>query len=218
MSINSIEALVLDLIGEDAEHPDVFTDTTAGMVPLRDSINAGIQEIAALTGSYRKTFHLMLHNGRQFYRITTNEDHFVHAEIVHDRGRHRKLEQTSLYTLSRRDPWFMQRTGAPRSYCHVGTDTIGLYPAPDSDGNVLEIRATFVPAAYTTGDDAIQLREAWQRAAAYLAVSEFYASRGDAGRAKEYLAEYLELAQLKFTWPAVADRSDGRIQGQPTAA
>jgi hypothetical protein len=53
-----------------------------------------------------------------------------------------------------------------------------------------------MPKAYTEDYEVIYLREYLQRAAAYFAVSEYHASRGDAKRGQEYHVKYLETAQI----------------------
>ena len=49
--MNELETHVLELIGEDVDSPDVFTDDDAGMAPIRDSINDAIEEISMVSGS-----------------------------------------------------------------------------------------------------------------------------------------------------------------------
>lgn len=204
---NEIESNVLDLIGEDTDNPDVFTLTTSGQALIRDSVNAAIQELAAQTGSYVRAFSLTTLSGRQHYRIVPRCDAFGYFLELWDRSRHYRLEKTSIQALEQIDPRFMQTTGSPRMFYHVGQDVIGLWPIPTETGTVLEGRAVMVPRAYTSHQDPLRLREGHHRAAVAYAVSEFFASRGDAKRAAEAWAEYLEAAQLQIRWAHNADRA-----------
>ena len=74
--MNSLESHALRLIGENTSSPDVFSDTAAGMAPIRDSINDALQELCMLTGSYRRPYLLPLYADRQFYRMSFERDYF----------------------------------------------------------------------------------------------------------------------------------------------
>lgn len=195
--MNAIERLTLDLIGENPDAPDVFTDTAEGLRPIRDSINAAIQELCMLSGSHTRTMHVPLIAGRLFYRINPKRDHFAYVLEVFDRKIHRKLLQTSPTQLVKSDPWWLRRTGtSPTHYFPIGVGTLGFYPMIGSTGRNLEIRSVMVPKAYAVDGDPIRLKPAVQRAAAYYAASEYYASRGAADRAAEMLTEYLSVTDL----------------------
>ena len=159
-----------------------------------------------VTGSYARTYHLGLLEGRQFYRLAPQFDFIAYPVEVWDRNNKRKLTQTSLMKISREDPWWMQSTGSPLQYLWVGLDHIGIYRIPSAKGTVLEVKCICIPKAYTADTDPIKLRPANQQAAVFLAVSEFYASRGDANRAVEFLQKYLGAGDLMALNPQQAER------------
>jgi hypothetical protein len=89
----------------------------------------------------------------------------------------------------------------------IGYRYIGFDKAPSSSGEVLEITCAVIPGAYTSATDPIKLRPVFQQAASQYAAMEFYASRGDATRANEWLAKYLETAGLMGLHPKQPERT-----------
>lgn len=204
--MNDLETHVLRLIGENTTSPDVFTDTATGIAPIRNSINDAIQELCMLTGSYKRTYFLPLYADRQFYRMNWEQDHFGWVVECWDRSRRKRLTQTDLIRLTYDDPWWMQRSGPPEQYMQIGADVLGLYFKPSSNGIVLELECVCIPKPYSDDTSPIKVREAYQRAAVYMATSEFYASRGDAKRAAEFFDKYFETAGLMAMKPETEER------------
>lgn len=207
--MNSIEKHVLRLIGENIDSPDVFADIT----PIRNSVNDAIQELCMVTGSYKRTYLLPLYNDRQFYRLGWEKDHFGYIVEAWDRTRGTRLIHTDLMALSEVDPWWMKLAGYPEYYMQIGSEFLAIYRKPSANGIVLELNCVCIPKAYTEDTDPVKVSEAYERAAAYLATSEFYASRGDAVRGKEYLEKYIDTAGLMTLRPEQAER---QYQYQPT--
>lgn len=204
--MNSLETHVLRLIGENTTSPDVFTDDDTGIAQIRDSLNDAIQELCLVTGSYRRTYHLALLTERQFYRLAPQNDYLGYIMGCWDRNLKRRLERTDLLSLNREDAWWMKRTGPPLKYVQLGLNHIGIYMAPSVKGTVLELDCVMIPHAYSEDESPIKLRGNFQRAAVYLTVSEFYASRGDAKRGQEYFERYLETAGIMQLHPRQAER------------
>lgn len=204
--MNSLETDVLRLIGENVDSPDVFTDTDAGIAFIRDCLNDAIEELCMVTGSYTRTYFLPLLANRQFYRISSVTDHVAYPIEVWDRANKRRLIQTDMTQLSVRDPWWMKRTGRMEQYFLLGVNNIGIYQVPSAKGTVLELKCALIPRPYTDSGHPVKLREAFQRAAVNRAVSEFYASRGDASRASEYFKAYLEVGNLMALNPQYAEQ------------
>lgn len=204
--MNDLETEVLKLISENTDSPDVFTDDATGMAQIRDSINQGVQILCMLTGSYRKTYFLPLREDCQFYRLYWKRDYFGYVSQVWDRQRKYKLDQTSLGKLNNYDPAWMVRTGPAKSYFHIGWNVLGIYMKPSDSDRVLDLKCVVIPQDYTTDTDPIKLREAFERAAIQYAVSEFFASRGNAERANEWFRRGLETAGLKKIHPMYAEQ------------
>lgn len=204
--MNDLETHVLRLIGENTTSPDVFTDTDAGIAQIRASLNDAIQELCMVTGSYRRTYNLSLLASRQFYRLAPQNDYLGWIVSVWDRSQKRRLERTDVLAISAHDGWWMKRTGPPLQYMQLGLTHIGIYMAPSANGIVLEIDCVMIPKAYTGELSQVRLRDNYQRAAVYYAVSEFYASRGDAARAGDYLSRYLETSGMMQLHPKNAER------------
>lgn len=204
--MNDLEKETLKFIGEDTDSPDVFSDDATGLAQIRGSINDAIQQMCMVTGSYQKRYFLPLREDCQFYRMSWETGYFGYVVNAWDRLRHTKLEQTDVIKLNVEDPWWMQRNGYPEKYMHVGYQYIGIYFKPSSSDNVLELDCVVVPKAYSTDTEPVKLREAFQRATVQMAVSEFYASRGDAIRATGWLNNALETAGLKKLHPDAAEQ------------
>lgn len=195
--MNSIEREVLQTIGESLTSPDVFTDDSEGMALIRRSVNDAIGELAMTKGGYRRTYYLPLFADRTFYRLGYNLDHFGYVVGASDRSRHWRLTQTDPLELSASDPYWLKRSSnQPTHYLQIGYEIVGLWPKPSASGGVIELDCVVIPGDYTEETDPIRIRPNWERAACDLALSEFYASRGDARRATDYYASYLETGLL----------------------
>jgi len=195
--MNILERKVLELIGENVDSPDVFKDTDAGMAPIRDSINDAIQEIAMLTGSYKRQYLLPLRKGQAFYRFKLQNGYLGWVTDVWDVDRKFRLEQTSLTKLSAYDPRWMVGSGFPEAYMQIGEDVIGFHKKPSASANAMELTIVEVPHAYKTDTDRIKLRDSFQYAAVLFAVGEYWATRGDAREAKAYGARYLDALGIR---------------------
>jgi hypothetical protein len=204
--MNSLETQVLRLIGENVSSPDVFADTDSGIAQIRASINDALQELCMVTGSYIRTMHLPLLANQQFYKLTMQADYMGYVVQVMDRSRHSKLIRTDLVAVNSNDPYWMQNKGYPMEYMQIGLDYFGICGIPSDDGVVLEMQVVCIPKPYTADTDPLKVREAFQRSGVQLAVSEFYASRGDAARASEYLNKYLETAGIMQLNPQQPER------------
>jgi hypothetical protein len=114
--MNKLETIVLELIGENVNSPDVFLDTDDGLEPIRDSLNDAIQEIIMVTGSKKSEYFIPLISGHSFYQMALNSGFLgwiTDAWLVNQQYR---LEQTDLTRLSAYDPLWMQTAAQPRSY------------------------------------------------------------------------------------------------------
>lgn len=189
--MNSIERLVLQMIGEDPDTPDVFTDDATGMAQIRDSINDAVQEISMIEGNYKQNYLLPLREGRAFYRFDYNGGSIAWITDAWLTTTRRRLEQTDLYKLKIYNPRWLFDSGWPRSYFPIGLDFIGLWPVPGGDTEVLELNAVIIPDPYTLDTDRIKLRKDLDWAAAHFAIGEYYASRGDAQRAMNHHNQYM---------------------------
>lgn len=199
--MNALETAVLRTIGENLTSPDVFSDIT----PIRDSVNSAVQELCALTGSYVQTYHLPLYANRHFYRMGWR-DHFGYIIECWDRQRKYKLSRTDILSLSLTDPWFLKNNGDPDQYFEVGHNIIGLDNAPSADGKLLELTCVAIPKAVSSDIEPVKLRAVFEQAAINYAISEFYASRGDASRATEFLERYVTFGGLMAIHPQQAER------------
>lgn len=204
--MNMLERNTLRIIGEDLDYPDVFTDDAEGMALIRDSVNHAVQEICMTLGTYTRTYHLHLFEGRQFYRVSSAVDHLLYPTLVWDRAQNLKLTQTDLIRVSTDNPYWMQDEGNPKEYMILGLNHIGIVYVPPADGRVLEMTWVCAPAAYTDDSQRVKLREVFQRATVQYAVGEYFASRGDAARATEWHKRYLETAGLGWMVPQHSER------------
>lgn len=209
--MNSLETDVLNAIGESLTAPDVYSDLT----PVRDSINAAIQEVCLASGSYTRVYHLPLYATRFFYRMSWAVDYFGWVVECWNRRQRNKLVQTDISTLALSDPWFLKNVGPPNRYAQIGWKYLCFDRAPSAHGDTLEITCAVIPKAYTTDTDPMKFRPVFQQAATQYAVSEFFASRGDATRAGEWLAKYLETAGMAAFHPQQPERTFQVGKGRP---
>jgi len=203
--MNRIERHVLELIGEDPDSPDVFTDTSTGMAPIRDSINDAIEEIVMLTGSYKETYYISLRQNRNFYRFDFRRGFPAWITDVWLQTQQRRLEQTDLIRLNNYNPRWLLNTGNPLSYFPIGLNSIGVWPAPASDTDLLEINCVVIPERYDEDTDRIKLRKDWDWAAAHYAAGEYSASRGDAKTAIYHHGMYLQKMGLNIKYPYASE-------------
>jgi len=190
--MNTLETHVLELIGEDTANPDVFSEGSDDMDQIRASINDAIQEISMLTGAYKQTYILPLREDRSFYRIGLTRGEVAWITDAWLTVQNRRLEQTDLTRLNEFNPRWLFNTGTPEAYFPIGTNWIGFWPYPVSDGSIVELTMCVIPDRYEEDTDRVKLRNDFHWAAVHLAVSEFWASRGDAKSANRELEKYLE--------------------------
>ncbi len=203
--MNVLEKHVLQIIGENTNSPDVFLDTDDGLEPIRESLNDAIQEISAITGSNIRTYHVPLVSGQSFYRIRLAEGSFGWVTDAFLVNQGTRLEQTDLIRLNHFDPRWLESRGTPESYFQIGARVIGFYRQP-TDNDIVELNCVVVPKRYATSADRIQLRDTFKWAAVHYAVSEFWASRGDAMEARREFDRYLTQMGLQDIYPKANDR------------
>ena len=204
--MNTIETHILELIGEDPSSPDVFLDTSAGMGPIRDSINDAIEEIVLLTGSYKRKYYLMCEDGQNFYRLRFTRDQMAWITDAWLVEHKRRLEQTDIHALNVFNTRWLYNSGTPRSYFPIGHSVIGLWPAPASNDLIIEFTMVMIPERYSEDTDRLKLRDSFQWATVHYAVSEYYASRGDAVQAQYYQGLYLEKLGIQSFYPKAQER------------
>lgn len=204
--MNSLETHVLELIGENVDSPDVFTDTDEGLEPIRESLNDAIEEITHLIGSYKRTYQIFLQEGQSFYRIKLGSGDLGWITDVWDVNQKRRLKQTDLIPITVDNPRWLTHSGSPYNYMQIGTDVICVTPAPSGGTDILELSIVVIPKRMETSTDRIFLRETFRFAAVYYAVGEFYASRGDAKEADSWMKKYLEELGMDKLHPKYNER------------
>lgn len=203
--MNALEKQVLLLIGEDADSPDVFVDTDDGIKPIRDSINDAIQEISALTGSYKRSYPITLIEDKSFYRLKLNDGEIGWVTDAWLVNQSRRLTQTDVIALNHLDPRWLESSGTPTQYIPIGQDIIVFYPRPSSTTDVVDLSCAVIPAAYTMASDRIKLLGAFKRATVHYAVSEYWASRGSALDAKFHFDKYINILGIRDIHPQQAE-------------
>lgn len=214
--MNALEQKVLELIGEDPDAPDVFTDDEAGMAPIRASISDAIEEIVMLTGSYKRQYFLPLREGQAFYRLRPQNGSVGWIADAWSVTNQWRLEQTDLVRMMAHDPRWMVYTGNPQAYMPISHDAIGFYPKPSASSNVIELTIVEIPSAYTADRERIKVRDAFQYAVVKYAVADFWASRGDAQEATIHSGAYLESLGLRQQYSQQLERNRGyQTQKEP---
>lgn len=204
--MNALEQRVLELIGEDVDSPDVFTDNDEGIAQIRESIADAIQEILMLTGGNKRQYFLPLREDTAFYRLRLQNGDIGWITDVWSINQKQRLEQTDLTRVSSYDPRWMITNATPEAYMPIGQDVIGFYPKPSASADVMEITLVEIPHVYQSDRDRIKLRESFQYATVNYAVADFWASRGDAMEAQKHYQMYMDTLGLKQSYNPMADR------------
>ena len=207
--MNSLETQVLQLIGENTTSPDVFLDTDAGLEPVRDSLNAAIEEISMLTGMYEERYLIPLYQEQAYYRVDFSRGVFAYVIDGWLYNQNRRLVATSLPKLEASSGRWMIQTGTPTNYFMLGMDVIGVYPRPSGSSDTVELNCAVIPDRYTTSTDRIKLRDDFQKATIHYAVSEYWASRGDAAEARRHFRIYAKHVGITGQYPDSAERNYG---------
>ena len=199
--MNILEERVLQLIGEDPESPDIYPDTDDGLEPVRDSLNDAIEEITMISGSYQRKYYVPLIENQMFYRMNFSPASLgwiTEAWLVNQK---RRLVQKDLIYLSKQDPRWMISTGSQLVYVPIGDDIVAFWRRPSASSDVVELKCVVIPSRYERSVDRIKLRTEYQWAAVHYAVSEWWASRGDAREALKHHNAYLGLLGLRELYP-----------------
>jgi hypothetical protein len=190
--MNYLERQTLQIIGENTDSPDVFTDNEEGLALIRDAINDAIQELNMLTGTHKRDYLLPLFANKPFYRLEFKRDFFGWVTDAWIQTYRRRLEQTDIFRLNKYNPRWMQNVGTPQSYYPIGNNWIGIWPTPGGSNLAIEIQAVIIPEQYDTEHDRIKIKEAWTCVCTNYAASEYYASIRDFKTAQYFLGLYSE--------------------------
>jgi hypothetical protein len=193
--MNELESQVLRLIGENAESPDVFTEDS-GISSIRESLNDAVEELCLLTGSVKRNYQLIAKTGETFYRLAFNRDQYGWVTDAWLPGFRRRLEQTDIQRLNTYNPRWMQNVGTPQAYFPIGSNIIGLWPAPGGNNMMIELTCVIITQRYTSADERIKIRTAWQDIAVHFGAAEYYASTGDVTNAMGELQHFIGLAGI----------------------
>jgi hypothetical protein len=205
--MNELETAVLEMIGEDTTSPDVFSDDAAGMAQIRNSLNDAIQEIAMLTAGVRRRIRIPLVSGAIFYQLTLSQDIFAWPLSCWLINQKRRIPQKDIIWLNKANSRWMLGSGSPLFYYLIGFDKIGLDRAPSSDTDILEFDCIVIPGPYDDESTRIKLRDEYKWAAVHYAVSEFWASRGDANEANMHFMEYVNHIGIQELYPLTNERT-----------
>lgn len=209
--MNSLEKHVLEIIGENTSSPDVFTDDDTGLEPVRDSLNDAIEEITMVTGSYKRTYYLPLTKDTSFYRLKMSDGELGWVTDAWCVNQKRRLVQTDVITLSAYSPTWLDDQGVPERYFQIGRDIIGLYRRPSASDDMIELTCVIIPARYESSNDRIKIRDNYKWAAVHYAVSEYWASRGDAKEAVFWFNKYIQNLKIKSLVPKANEHMRNEI-------
>lgn len=203
--MNHLERRVLQKIGENVDSPDVFVDTDEGLEPIRDSLNDAIEEIACITGGIKARYHVPLVSGT-FYRLN-----FQHGSLgwITDAwlvSQKRRLIQADANLLFHENPRWLQTNATPTHYWPIGGDVVAFYPRPPNE-DIAELHCVIIPGRYQSSKDRLKLKDEYDWAAVHYAVSEFWATRGDALEATRHFTKYLEIMGLNKAYPQAQEKT-----------
>lgn len=195
--MNRLERAVLLEIGENPDSPDAFADIS----PIRNSINDAIAEIIMATGSCKRLHQVALEADKQFYSLSISGGEIAWITDAFLLTRQRRLEQTDFDLLIQEDQRFFVYNGVPTRYVAIDNDLVFFHPITSSDTDVVELTIVAIPSEYTQDADRLFVRRDFERGVVHYAVSEYWASRGDAKEAVNHHAMYLDLVGLRRLFP-----------------
>ena len=201
---NDLENRVMDLIGENTDAPDVFDDT--GIEEIRSHLNDAIEEVAMITGCHKRIWHVPLTADSYFYSLDQSRDKIAWIETVYLLNPPRRLKQESLLGLEQMDARWMIATGTPSLYVPFSYDKFVLWPAVSASSYSIEVTGIAIPDRYTLDTDRVRLRKSFEWACVNRAVSEFWATRGDAQSAARYFQTYAQEIGYPQMYPEQYER------------
>lgn len=202
--MNELEKHVLEMIGENVDSPDVFTESNIDQI--RDSINDAIEEITIVTGSVTRRYRISIRANANFYRLDFSQGRIAWITNVWLYGVNRRLDQTDFVGLVTNNPRWLYNSGSPTTYFTVGENIFGIHPAPTSSSGQIEINSVVIPDRYQEDIDRVKLRESFKWATVHFAVGEYYASRGDAKQAMSHHTKYLKQLGISSLYPDFAEK------------
>lgn len=205
--MNDIERNILDIIGENSDNPDVFTDDSAGLAQIRDSVNDAIEEISIISGINKKTYYLSVRAGKNFYTLDLKDGDVAWVTDMWLLPIGRRLVQKDFVSLTNFNPRWLYNSSNPERYCMIGVDKICIHPVPSSSVGTIEVTCCIAPKRYTTDTDRVKLRKEFSWAVVNFAVAEYFASRGDAKRATDYFEKYIKKLGLQEQYPESRERT-----------
>lgn len=203
--MNHLERRVLQKIGENVDSPDVFVDTDEGLEPIRDSLNDAIEEIAFITGGIKGRYHVPL-VASSFYRLQFQNGSLGWITDAWLVSQKRRLIQTDVNRLRHENPRWLETDATPTHYWPIGGDVVGFYPRPVNE-DVVELHCVVIPGRYQSSRDRLKLKTEYDWAAVHYAVSEFWATRGDALEATRHFQKYLEIMGLNKLYPQAQEKT-----------
>jgi len=201
---NDLESRVMDLIGENTDSPDVFDDD--GITEIRSHLNDAIEEVALITGCHKRVWYVPLKANAYFYELNEARDKFGWFVSVFLTGTKRLLRQTSLEGLAQLDLRWLYATGTPSYYVPISFNRLIIWPALHASTESVEVTAVAIPDRYTTDTDRVKLRKTHEWACVNRAVSEFWATRGDAQSAARYFQQYAQEVGFAALYPEMSER------------
>ncbi len=204
--MNDIETHVLDLIGENSSSPDVFTEGSEQFDQIRGSINDAIEEISMITGINKRTYYLSMRAEKNFYNLDFTDGDVAWVTDVWFLPIGRRLVQKDFIAFTNYNPRWLYNNANPERYCMIGLDKIAIHPAPSSSDGTLEITCVVIPERYESDTDRVKLRDEFKWATVNYAVSEYYASRGDAKRSVDYFNRYAKKLGLQDQYQESKER------------
>lgn len=208
--MNEIETHILEMIGENIESPDVFTESNIGQI--RESVNDAIEEISMAMGTEKRIYKIAQRANANIYTLDIKEGDIAWITDVWLTGRSKRLEFYDFNKLIAENPRWLFNSNNPEGYFVIGYKYFGVYPKISSSTDLLEINAVIIPDRYSSDEDRVKLREEFKWAAVHYAVGEYYASRGDAKRATDNHKIYLSKIGMDELYQETAER----VWGQST--
>lgn len=205
--MNDLETHVLDLIGENSSDPDVFVEGSEQFEQIRGSLNDAIKEVAMITGLVKRNYYLSLRAEKNFYRLDFTDDEIGWITDVWLLPIGRRLVQKDFIGFNAYNPRWLYNNANPERYALIGLDKICIHPSPSSSDGTLEIGCVVIPKSYTTDTERVKLRDEFKWGVVNYAVSEYYASRGDARRATDYFNRYMRKLGLEDQYPESKERA-----------
>lgn len=181
--ITTIETIILEMIDEDLTTPDNWDGTSE----VREWVADGLDELCSFGKFYRRTLTIGLEASTYIYDFSPTRELVIEVKSMWLRNQQRPLVQTSIESLARKNPYWLQTTGAPWEYFILDFEQFGVHPVYSTSEDSVEIDAIMIPELYVGSTGIVGTHMAYEESLIHYAKHMLYLRLG---RIQDSVKEY----------------------------